>query len=139
MLIGTASIYESVNGGDSLTNLGFLGAFVGSFSGWGQPMAYGSRFGGLPIPGVFYVGAGSTIYHRVSGPITKLGSYPGGAVVTIAMNPNNYQQVYVSDLTNQVLASSDEGATWENLTASVPPLAGIVTAIWDVSPDDTVA
>jgi hypothetical protein len=139
MLIGTASLYESLNGGDSLTNLGFLGAFVGSFTGYGQPMAYGSRFTGLPVPAVFYVGAGSTIYHRVSGPITTLGSYPGGGVVTIAMNPNNYQQVYVCDINNQVWGSSDEGVTWVNLTANLPALTGLVTTIAVFSPDDTVA
>lgn len=139
MLIGTANIYESVNGGNSLTNLGFLGAFVGSSEGWGQPMAYGSRFGGVPVPSVFYVGAGNKIYHRVSGPITTLGSYPGGLVVTIAMNPNNYQQVYVCDANNQVWGSSNEGVTWVNLTANLPALTGLVTTIAVFSRDGTVA
>jgi hypothetical protein len=139
MLIGTASLYESLNGGDSLTNLGFLGAILPvGVLGWGQPMAYGGRFGGVPVPGVFYVGAGTKIVHRVSGPITTLGSYPGSFVATIAMNPNNYQQVYVCDFKNQVWGSSDEGATWVNLTANLPALTHLVTTIAVFSPDGTV-
>jgi hypothetical protein len=89
---------------------------------------------------VFYVGAANQIFHRVTigGPITTLGSYPGSFVITIAMNPNNYKQVYVSDLNNKVWGSSDEGVTWVDLTANLPALTGLVTTIEVNSPDATV-
>jgi hypothetical protein len=87
MLIGTNQLYESLNNGDSLNNLGCLtplvmgkcdGARVGQ--GYGRPIAYGGRLAGVAMPGVFYVGAGATIFHRVTagGLITKLANYPGG-------------------------------------------------------------
>jgi hypothetical protein len=153
MLIGTNQLYESLNKGDSLNNLGCLtplvmgqcvGALVGSGQGYGQPIAYGGRLAGVAMPDVFYVGAGATIFHRVTagGLITSLANYPGGAVITIAMNPNNYKQVYVSDLNNQVWGSSDEGATWSNMTfnlASLSGLTGLVTTIEVFSPDATLA
>jgi hypothetical protein len=152
MLIGTNQLYESLNKGDSLNNLGCLtplvmgqcvGALVGSGQGYGQPIAYGSRLAGVAMPDVFYVGAGATIFHRVvGGLITKLASYPGGTVITIAMNPNNYKQVYVSDLNNKVWGSSDEGATWSNMTFNLPTLSGLtglVTTIEVFSPDATLA
>jgi hypothetical protein len=140
MLIGTTNIYESLNGGDSLNNLGFIGQLVGFGEGWGRPIAYGSRLNGSSKPDVFYVGAANQIFHRVAagGPITMLGSYPGGVVITIAMNHNNYKQVYVSDLSNKVWGSSDEGVTWVDLTANLPALTGLVTTIEVFSPDDTV-
>jgi hypothetical protein len=140
MLIGTTNLYESLNRGDSLTNLGPLGALVSNSQGYGQAMAYGSRLAGLPVPDVFYVGAGATISHRVTaaGAITKLASYPGGTVITIVMNPNNYKQVYVSDINNKVWGSSDEGTTWVDLTGNLPSLTGLVTTIEVLSPDATV-
>jgi hypothetical protein len=140
MLIGTTNIYESLNGGDSLNNLGSIGQLVGFEEGWGRPIAYGSRLNGLAKPDVFYVGAFNQIFHRVTagGAITKLSSYPGGLVITIATNPNNYKQVYVSDLNNKVWGSSNEGATWVDLTSNLPALTHLVTTIEVVSPDGTV-
>jgi hypothetical protein len=133
VLKGTGNLYESSNRGDSLTNLGSLGAPVNSQQGYGQAMAYGSRLAGLPVPDVFYVGAGATIFHRVTaaGEITKLASYPGGTVITIVMNP-------ISDLNNKVWGSSDEGATWVDLTGNLPSLTNLVTTIEVLSPDGTV-
>jgi hypothetical protein len=140
MLIGTKNIYESLNGGDSLNNLGSIGFLVGFGAGWGQPIAYGSRLNGSAKPDVFYVGAEAKIFHRVTaaGPITTLPTYPGSIVITIAMNPNNYKQVYVSDLNNKVWGSSDEGATWVNLTSNLPSLTDLVPTIEIFSPDGTV-
>jgi hypothetical protein len=42
MLIGTANIYESLNRGDALTNLGFTEFFIGDRVG-SSPLAYGGR------------------------------------------------------------------------------------------------
>ena len=87
MLIGTSSLYESSNMGDSLNNLGSLGAAVSSLS-------YGSRLlnastGALdPFPDAFYVAAGTTIFHRVSsGNAPTMINSPGSAIVALVMNP----------------------------------------------------
>jgi hypothetical protein len=140
MLIGTANIYESMNQGDSLNNLVFTGFFIGSQAGWGRPMAYGSRLNGIATPDVFYVGAGSHIFHRVTvgGPITQLTAYPGAAVITVAMNPQNYRQVFAVDSANKVWGSFDEGASWIDLTANLPSLTGLVTTLEVFAPDATI-
>ena len=140
MLIGTANIYESMNQGDSLNNLGFTGAFIGGNSGFGQPLAYGGRLAGAPNPGVFYVGAGATIRHRTSdgAPIVTLSAYPGTTVHTIVMNPQNYQQVFVVDSANRVWSSFDEGASWIELTANLGSLTSQVATIEIFSPDQTI-
>ena len=131
MLIGTANIYESLNQGDSLTNLGFTGFFIGSQAGWGRPIAYGGRLNGTANPDVFYVGAGNHIFHRVTagGPIIQLTAYPGDAVITVAMNPQNYRQVFVVDSANRVWGSFDEGTSWTELTANLSSLTSLVTTI----------
>ena len=63
MLIGTTNLYESFDRGDSLTNLGSLGAFVGGSDAGqapvGRAMAYGGRLNGVAYPDVFYAGAGA--------------------------------------------------------------------------------
>ena len=148
MLIGTNQLYESLDRGDSLNNLGCLtplvmGQCVGPTVGtsYGRPIAYGGRLAGVDMPAVFYVGAGATIFHRVTagGLPTTLDKYPGGRVVTIAMNPNNYKQVFVSDINNKVWVSPDEGATWSDMTLNLPSLTSRVTTIEVFSPDATLA
>jgi hypothetical protein len=106
-----------------------VGALVGGL--YGRPIAYGGSLAGVDMPAVFYVGAGATIFHRVTagGLPTKLANYPGGTVVTIAMNPKNYKQVYVSDLNNKVWGSSDEGAPWSDMTFNLASLTSLVTTI----------
>jgi hypothetical protein len=145
MLIGTQNIYESLNQGDSLTNLGAAGGQVGDNFSYGQPIAYGGRLSGTNFPAVFYVGAGATIRHRVSGSIVTLAAYPGATVRTIVMNPQNYQQVFVSDSNNQVWGSFNEGASWIDLTANLSPAGSIspsltsqVGTIEIFSPDQTL-
>jgi len=138
MLIGTANIYESSNQGDSLNDLGSTGAFIGSGS-YGQPIAYGGRLGGTNFPDVFYVGAGTTIFHRVSGSIVTLPAYPGATVRTIVMNPQNYQQVFVVDTANRVWGSFDEGASWIELTRNLGSLTSQAATIEIFSPDQTIA
>jgi len=136
MLIGTQHIYESLNRGDSLNDLGVAGGQVGD--SYGQPLAYGARLGGTNFPDVFYVGAGATILHRVSGSIVALGAYPGGTVRTIVMNPQNYQQVFVVDFNNRVWGSFDEGASWIELTANLGSLTSQVATIEIFNPDQTI-
>jgi hypothetical protein len=155
MLIGTRNLYESFDRGDSLTNLGSAGAFVGGTDFFqliaGRPMAYGSRLNGVAYPDVIYAGAGSgpdgpfpgsgaRILHRVhlGDPLTALTAYPGDEVVALVVDPQDYRRVYASDTDNRVWASFDEGATWRELTANLPALNpyafGTTLEIYSASP-----
>jgi len=139
MLIGTANIYESLDRGDSLTDFGFLGQLVSGLS-------YGSRLNGVPFPDAFYVGGFANpfspnprIIHRVTlgGPITLLTAYPGCSVQALVMDPQNYKNIYVLDCSNRVWGSSNEGATWVNLTANLASFSGDLRTIEIFSPDAT--
>jgi hypothetical protein len=128
MLIGTGNLYESFDQGDSLTDLGPAGAIVGSSTagslGFNIAMAYGGYVDGVANPDVFYVGAGASILHRVhlGGPITTLSAYPGGNVMNLAVDHQDYRRLYVVDQQNRIWASSDEGASWTDLTANLHQL-----------------
>jgi hypothetical protein len=138
MLIGTANIYESLNRGDALANLGFTGFFIGDRLG-ASPLAYGGRLNGEANPDVFYVGAGPNIFHRADrgGPITTLSAYPGVRVRTLVIDPQNYQTIYVVDFLNQIWASFDEGASWVDLTANLASLSSDIRTIEVVSLEAT--
>src|SRR5262249_21971912 len=106
MLIGTNNLYESFDHGDSLTNLGSTGAFVGGTDSRqiqaGKAMAYGGRLNGVAYPDIIYAGSGSNpdapfpgsgahIVHRVhvGDPLTTLSAYPGDEVVTVVLDPQD--------------------------------------------------
>jgi len=104
-------------------------------------MAYGGSLNDKNYPGVFYVGAGNLIYHRVQPgqAMVVLTAYPGGVVRTVAMNPHDYQQVYVLDANNRIWASLDEGAHWSRITRNLDELTSQVATIALFAPDANAA
>ena len=129
MLIGTSTIYESLNQGDTVANLGFTGASIGDGFG-NSPLTYGGlNQNGSSNPGSFYVGRGSTIYHRSSdgSPIVTLGSYPGTTVRALVSDPKNVAHIFVLDTSSRVWGSLNEGATWTNLTANLGTVSNLGT------------
>ena len=136
MLIGTFSIYESFDRGDTLANLGGLGLIIGNGLG-ASPMTYGGRLAGVPKPDVFYVGTGGGhILHRVTlgGPITTLSNYPGTEPLGLVTDPRDYRHVFVSDSDSRVWGSFDEGASWMELTANLPNLSSSIRVLEFVRP-----
>ena len=45
------------------------------------------------------------------------------------MDPENHKRVFVVDSSSQVFMSSNEGASWVNITANLPTLSGDIRAI----------
>lgn len=136
MLIGTTSIYESLDRGDTLANLGGSGFIIGNELG-ATPMAYGGRLAGTPQPDVFYVGTGGGILlHRVvlGGPITTLSSYPGGEALSVVTDPQNYRHVFVLSADSRVWGSFDEGVSWTELTANLASLSSSIQVLEFVRP-----
>ena len=134
MLIVHSNIYESLDRGDSLDNLGSTVFIFGNGLG-ASPIAYGGRLAGVAKPDVFYVGASIGILHRVTlgGPITML-SYPGGVILSLVIDPQNYRHVFVLDTNSRVWGSFDEGVSWTELTANLPSLSSSVRVLEVVRP-----
>jgi photosystem II stability/assembly factor-like uncharacterized protein len=140
VLIGTASIYESFDRGDSLTNLNFFnGAFVGGTpffnDGYGQPMVYGGHLGGVGNPDVIWAGVGNQIVYRehLSDPLQAVPGYQGDYVQAVGVDPQNYQHVFVVDGSSQIWASLDAGQTFLNITANLTQLTPFATTLEVVS------
>ena len=141
MMIGTAQFYESLNQGDSLTDLnGFNGFFVGNDL-YGQPMVYGGSIGKLHNPDVFYGGIGPQIEFRehLGDPLSVLSGYHGGIVSTITMNPRDYRNIYVVDTNSQVWVTFDKGVTFSNITLNLGTLSPQIDTLVLLSPDTNPA
>jgi hypothetical protein len=58
-----------------------------------------------------------------------LSAYPGGTVRTLAIDPQNYQTLYVVDVLNRVWASFNQGASWIDLTGNLASLSSDIRAL----------
>jgi hypothetical protein len=141
LLIGTATLYESFDQGDTLTNLDFFnGNYVGGQSvtsspavndGYGHPMVYGGHLGNVANPDVIWAGIGNQVVYRehLGDPLQAVSGYHGDYVQTIVADPQNYRHIFVVDGSSQVWASFDAGHTFLNITANLTQLTPFVTTI----------
>jgi hypothetical protein len=140
LLIGTAGLYESFDRGDSLTNLNFFnGSFVGGTSffndGYGQPMVYGGHLNGAGNADVIWAGIGNQVVYRehLGDSLQPVPGYQGDFVETIAVDPQNYQHIFVVDGSSQVWTSNDAGQSFQNITANLTQLTPFATTLEFVS------
>jgi uncharacterized repeat protein (TIGR01451 family) len=123
VLGGSNSVYESLNQGNTITQI----------TGPGSPgpipsaMAYGGRSGGTDNQDVLYVGAGSAVFLRTTAgaalaPTTPL---PAGAgtVRDVVLDPDDWRSAYVID-SNQVFRTTDAGASWTDITGNLAEFPG---------------
>jgi hypothetical protein len=139
MFIGTASLYESMDQGNTVTDFGFTGNFIGDGFG-NSPISYGGlNANGTSNPGSVYVGAGAQLLHRSAdgSSIVTLGAYPGTTIRALVSDPENVAHIFVLDTNSNVWGSFDEGATWTNLSANLATLSDSVRSIQIFSPDNT--
>jgi len=115
--------------GATVANLGFTGFFIPS-------LTYGGRLGGVNKPDVFYVAAGANLLHRTTagGAISSILG-PSTTIRAVAMDPQNYQKVFIVDSLSHVWGSFNEGASWVNLTANLPGLSTDIRSIEVFSTD----
>ena len=142
MLIGTNYLYESFDRGDTLTSVGGVSLVSpGNYkptNGIGtvdpaafgtqafNPIVYGGMSGGVPNADLIWIGAGGQLLLRTSGTglPTAVAAYPGGTVLHISVDPNDWHTAIVLDANGKVWETPDQGATWSNLTGNLNALAG---------------
>jgi Ca2+-binding RTX toxin-like protein len=136
IVIGGNGLYESTDKGDNLTVLNAGGQTSVS------AIAYGGSLGGVPNQDILYVGVGGQLFLRSTsgGALNQLTNYTGGTPQDIAMDPDNWKRVYVTDGTN-VFRSTDAGVSWARV-GSASTVAGSINSI-DVfgastAPDDEI-
>jgi len=116
LVIGAAnSVYESLNQGDTLTEIG--AGIVVNTAHSSKPIAYG----GVGNPDMLYVGSGRRVFIRhaaAPAPLTASTTYPGnGDIVDIAIDRSNPSTAFVAD-DARVFMTRDAGATWTEVTGN---------------------
>ncbi|HEV8604635.1 MAG TPA: hypothetical protein VGQ99_04675 [Tepidisphaeraceae bacterium] len=136
IVIGANGLYESTDSGDNLTIL--------NAGGLQNPtaIAYGGMLGGVANEDVLYVGVGGQLFLRSTngGALNQLNNYPGGTPQDIAMDPDNWQRVYVTDGGN-VYRSTDAGVNWTtigNATVTAGSISSVDVFGASASPDDEI-
>jgi photosystem II stability/assembly factor-like uncharacterized protein len=125
---GGNSVYESLNRGDTITEIG--PAITVNDSLGMEAIAYGGRRAGIDNPDVLYVGSGARVFVRTAAapaPLMASAAYPGGIVRDIALDPEDWMTAYVID-NNQVFLTANGGASWTEITGNLSDgdLRGIV-------------
>ena len=132
MMIGSnAYLYESMDQGETLTNLIATGGPVGDLEG-NSPISYGGRNAdNTPNEGAFFAGAGDSLLRRTADgqPVTTVPAYQGGKVYGVVMDPQNTANVFVLNNTNRIFGSFDGGATFSELTANLGTLCPSVRSL----------
>ena len=113
---GSANLYESLNGGDTINKIATAGVYE-------RAIAYGGRRNGVDNPDVLYVASGlDTFYARTTAGAAVVAKTfpPGGAWYArdIVINPEDWMNVFVVD-TDSVFASTDGGNTWSDITGNL--------------------
>ena len=121
LIIGGAnSTYESLNQGDTITDIGGLfGVPVNGQLGQ-DAIAYGGSLTGVENPGVLYVGSGSDIFLRASDAAALTATnFTGGIVRDVVLDQDEWTTAYAID-SNTVYATIDAGTTWVDITGDLP-------------------
>jgi hypothetical protein len=121
MLIGTNSLYESFDRGDTLTNLGSLGRVNPDIVWPFHPMVYGGWSGGVAYPDLIWAGAGGNLYQRTSGSgaptlVSTYSAVGGATVLSIAVDPAKWREAFVMDVNGNIWHTTDGGQTTGNWT-----------------------
>ena len=123
---GSNSVYESLNQGDTIAE---IGPGIRANGSGRDTIAYGAAGN----PDILYVGAGTQVFVRTAASpaaLTASAAYPGtGVVVGIAIDPDHPQTAYVADTTN-VYSTTDAGTSWTDITGNLGTLnPGILRSI----------
>jgi len=118
ILGGANSVYESLNQGNTITEINGPGANSNA-------MAYGGRSGGVDNQDVIYVGSGTAVFLRTTAgaDLAPTAALPpgGGTVRDVVLDPDDWRSAYVID-SNQVFRTTDAGASWTDITGNLVEL-----------------
>ncbi|MFM9962902.1 MAG: Calx-beta domain-containing protein [Planctomycetaceae bacterium] len=115
ILIGAFSLYESLNQGNTVTEIGANVTVNAS------ALVYGGVSQGVPNPDLIYAGVGNRVFVRTvaGGPLAATaGAFPGGFVRDVIVDPNDWRIAYAAD-NNQVFMTTNTGATWTDITGNL--------------------
>jgi Bacterial Ig domain len=117
---GLNSVYESLNQGDTITEIDGPGT-----TQLQNAIAYGGRSGGVDNLDVLYVGSGPAVFLRTTAgaALAPTAALPAGATTVrdVALDPDEWRSAYVVD-SNQVFRTTNAGASWTDITGNLTQL-----------------
>lgn len=119
VILGDNSLYESVDGGDTLVEVGpGLGPHELPFFTPQNAIAAGGRRLGVADPTVLYVGSADTVLIRIGASLATSATYPGGTVNGVVLDPADWAIAYVIDPAH-VYRTPDAGGSWTDITGDL--------------------
>ena len=137
MLIGGQNaVYESLDGGQTLTSLGVGGAGAGALEG--AALAYGGSLNGQADTGVLWIGIGKQVYMRSAqgGAVvaTNYASTAGaGNVRALAIDPTDWQTAVIVDDAGNVWLTNNSGQSFTNITGNLVSSNGSPINLYSVA------
>lgn len=127
LYVATDRVYESTNATGASPTFTLINSNLGAQLGASvNAIAAGGRLAGVNNPDVLYAGTFSVggtgrVFLRTTagGIMNQLTAYGGGSVRDIAMNTEDWQNVYVVD-NNQVFRSTNAGGAFTDITGNLP-------------------
>jgi hypothetical protein len=119
VIVGDNSIYESLDQGSTITEIG-TGQGPNGATALQNAVAYGGKNGGNNED-VLYVGINAQVLVRTAAypsPLTASATYPGQTVRDIVLDPNNWMNAFVTD-DDQVFSTTNAGGSWTDITGNL--------------------
>lgn len=126
LVIPTQSVYVSTDRGETLADV------TGSTNQTLTAVAYGGRKSGSANPDLLYFGgpgnanylSGAKLFAIKSsgGAVSAIAAYKGSTPKDIAVDPNDYDSIFVLDDSGKVWGTSNGGVSWTNLTGDLPAI-----------------
>ncbi len=128
LIQGSNSLYESLDQGSTLTEIGVGRGNGGSIQQ--DALVYGGRLNGVDNPNVIWAGSGASIVFRnAPGAVSVVTSPTGGLEVRdIAADPEDYTSAYAIT-NNAIFRTINSGATWSNITGNLLSLTSDLRSV----------
>lgn len=116
LILGSNGLYESVNGGTSVSRIGTIG--INNITT--NALSYGGVQNNVTNPDVVWAGIGSDVFVRTAGTgsVALVSSDPTTATIRdLAVNSRDWANAFVID-DNQVFQTSNAGSSWTDITGT---------------------
>ncbi len=121
MILGANGLYESLNGGSTVSRIGTVG--VNDITA--NALSYGGTQNNVVNPNVVWAGINTDVYVRTAGTgnVALVPSDPTTAVIRdLAVNTRDWSNAFVID-DNQVFQTTNTGTSWTDVTGTSFPMA----------------
>lgn len=128
VIVASNSIYESLDGGYTLVEIGPGQGLDGKLT---DAIAYGGRRNGVDAPDVLYVGRDHSVVVRTSASAmpTASAAYPGsGLVRDLAIDPDDWMHAFALE-DGHLFETTDAGTGWRETTGNLSDLASRLLSV----------